>query len=104
MVIDSFIKKMFPEVWHNKDEPIKQLLRIRDEYEELEQAIFCDEGKKQILREGIDVIHATFNTLYKFGFSDIDIYKTIIEVKNNNSSRGYYKINLEVNENGEIRK
>lgn len=91
MAIESLIRRMFPEVHHNDGQPLLQMKRIQDEYEELFEAATYKDDREEVLREGVDVIHSAFNTLYKFGFSDIDIYRKIIEVRKHNEERGYYK-------------
>jgi len=89
-MFESFVKKMFPEVWHNPKDGVKQSGRILDEYLELSEAIVINDRDK-ILEEGIDVAHCVFNTLYKFGYSDRQIYRAIINNIKKNTARGYYK-------------
>jgi len=83
------IKDLIPEV---KDyySPKDQLDRVLDELCELEQDIIS-ENNECALEECVDVIHTSFNLLYKMGYDSEKIMNKINFVVNKNRKRGYYK-------------
>jgi len=69
--------------------PHSQIARVLDELVELEAEILAND-RDRVLSEGVDVIHAAFNLLYKAGFKKQDIYQRTYEIIENNRRRGKY--------------
>lgn len=81
-------KEYFPEVKYDLS-GAEQYQKILEEVQEVQ-----DEGliaSKATLEELVDVVHATFNTIYKFGYSTQDVDVMVEFVKLKNQAKGKYK-------------
>jgi hypothetical protein len=78
----------FPEVKFELTAP-KQLEHVVSEIIEAKHALIY-ESRERFLLELVDVVHSTYNTMYKAGFTDAEICKAIADVRENNRVRGKY--------------
>ena len=83
-------KKIIPEVkLELSKNTTNQFYRVLDELVEAEVELV--NGNRQLfLREMIDTIHASFNTIYKECYTNQEINEAIQYVVTNNHARGKY--------------
>ena len=84
------LEKCFPEVIFNDGKPFAQFERILDEYNEAKYE-YKNNDRQNFLYELIDVMHVTYNVLYKMNYTKEEIKDGINYVLNKNEKRGYYK-------------